>query len=194
MLDYYFDVDIVANRIRRISMKAIVVAISALSLVGCATVTVTPQQAVNQLDQRSERYDTQECRNARQIALTYDDNVTGRMGLGLGLGLLLGPFGIPLAAMADASQADKRNAVLGELKKHCEGSLPSARGPAKSDLQVKIEMLNDLKSKGLITEAEYVEKKKKLIDPPPTVFGDPLRPSPPQPPKKEFPAKPEINE
>ena len=144
-------------------MRNILIGLTVLSLVGCAT-TVTPQQAVNQLDQRGEKYDSQECRGARQIALTYDDNVSGRMGLGLGLGLLLGPFGIPFAVMADSSQADKRNAVLSELKKHCEGAFTSNRGPVKSDLQVKIELLEDLKSKGLITDAEYADKKKKLID------------------------------
>ena len=144
-------------------MRNILIGLTVLSLVGCAT-TVTPQQAVNQLDQRGEKYDSQECRGARQIALTYDDNVSGRMGLGLGLGLFLGPFGIPFAVMADSSQADKRNAVLSELKKHCEGSFTSNRGPVKSDLQVKIELLEDLKSKGLLTDAEYADKKKKLID------------------------------
>ena len=144
-------------------MRAVIVGMTVLSLVGCAT-TVTPQQAVNQLDQKGEKYETQECRNARQIALTYDDNVSGRIGLGLGLGLLLGPFGIPFAIMADSSQADKRNAVLSELKKHCEGTLTANRGPAKSDLQVKIELLEDLKRKGLLSDAEYAEKKKKLAD------------------------------
>ena len=144
-------------------MKKLIVALTVLSLSGCAT-TVTPHQAVNQLDQKAEKYESQECRGARQIALTYDDNVSGRMGLGLGLGLLLGPFGIPFAVMADSSQADKRNAVLAELKRHCEGSVSVNRGTAKSDLQVKIELLDELKSKGLLTDAEYFDKKKKLID------------------------------
>ena len=144
-------------------MKKLIVALTVLSLFGCAT-TVTPQQAVTQLDQKAEKYESQECRGARQIALTYDDNVSGRMGLGLGLGLLLGPFGIPFAVMADSSQADKRNAVLAELKRHCEGSVSVNRGAAKSDLQVKIELLDELKSKGLLTDAEYFDKKKKLID------------------------------
>lgn len=139
------------------------VVISLALITGCAA-TVTPQQAVNQLDQRAEKYETQECRNSRQIALSYDDNVTGRMGLGMGLGLLLGPFGIPLAVMADSSQADKRGAVLAELKKHCEGTLTANRGQAKSDLQIKIELLEDLKAKGLLSEAEYVEKRKGFID------------------------------
>ncbi len=144
-------------------MRLLIGGLSLAVLAGCAS-TVTPQQAVTQLDQRAEKYETQECRNARQIALSYDDNVSGRMGLGLGLGLLLGPFGIPFAMMADSSQADKRNAVIAELKKHCEGTITASRGPAKSDLQVKNEMLDELRAKGLLTEAEYLQKKKKLLE------------------------------
>lgn len=144
-------------------MRLLIGSLSLALLAGCAS-TVTPQQAVTQLDQRGEKYETQECRNARQIALSYDDNVSGRMGLGLGLGLLLGPFGIPFAMMADSSQADKRNAVIAELKKHCEGTMTASRGAAKSDLQVKNEMLDDLRAKGLLTEAEYLQKKKKLLE------------------------------
>jgi hypothetical protein len=141
---------------------------SALLLAGCAT-TVTPQQAVGQLDQRGEKYSTQECVQARQIALSYDDNVSGRMGLGLGLGLLLGPFGLPFAVMADASQAEKRNAIIGELKKHCEGALPrtqqaTAETPKKSDAQVRLDLLLELKTKGLLTEAEFEAKRKSLIE------------------------------
>ncbi len=140
---------------------------------GCAT-TMSPQQAVGQLDQRGEKYSTQECQAARQIALSYDDNVSGRMGIGLGLGLLLGPFGLPFAFMADSSQAEKRNAVLGELKKHCEGSLPKPvmtadstkvpEQPKKSDAQVRLEMLQDLKTRGLLTEAEFETKRKALVE------------------------------
>jgi hypothetical protein len=144
-------------------MRYVIFAAGALLLSGCAA-TVTPQQAVNQLDQRAEKYETQECRNSRQIALSYDDNVTGRMGLGMGLGLLLGPFGIPLAVMADSSQADKRSAVLAELKKHCEGTLTANKGQVKSDLQIKLELLEDLKAKGLLSDAEYAEKRKGFID------------------------------
>lgn len=144
-------------------MRFLIGGLSLALLAGCAT-TVTPQQAVTQLDQRGEKYESQECRNARQIALSYDDNVSGRMGLGLGLGLLLGPFGIPFAMLADSSQADKRNAVIAELKKHCEGLMVANRGVAKSDLQVKNEMLDELLAKGLLTEAEYLQKKKKLLE------------------------------
>jgi hypothetical protein len=144
-------------------MKRVLAAIVVASLAGCA---VQPQLAVSQLDVRGEKYDTAECRAARQIALTYDDNTAGRMGLGLGLGLLLGPFGIPFAMMADASQAQKRDAVNAELKKHCEGPLPVAyKAPVgRSDLQLKLEILEDLRAKGLLTDAEYAAKKVKLIE------------------------------
>ena len=139
-------------------------------LSACAT---SPHQAVQDLDPKAERYSTQECAQARQIALTYDDNVGGRVGLGLGLGLLLGPFGLPFAFAADASQAGKRNAVLAQLKTHCEGSLtPEQREarkspeatPKRSDAVVRLELLQELKSKGLLTEEEFEKKRKQLVE------------------------------
>ncbi len=147
--------------------KPIAALVLASFLAGCAT--VTPQQAVTQLDQRGEKYNTQECQQARQIALSYDDNVSGRMGLGLGLGLLLGPLGLPFAAMADSSQADKRNAVLAELKKHCEGALPKTEvaaqeTPKKSDAQVRLELLTDLRKQGVLTDEEFEAKRKALVE------------------------------
>lgn len=145
-------------------MKKLAVSLGALALTGCAT--LQPQQAVSQLDVRAEKYDTQECRAARQVALTYDDNVAARVGIGLGLGLFLGPFGLPFAIAADVHQTQKRDAVLAELKRHCEGQLSTAyKSPAgKSDLQVKIELLDDLKAKGLISESDHADRKSRLID------------------------------
>lgn len=147
--------------------KRLVVIVAVLGLAGCAT--VQPQQAVNQLDPRSERFNTQDCRQARQIAMSYDDNVGGRMGLGLGLGLLLGPFGLPFAIMADASQAEKRNAVLAELKKHCDGPMTDAERaalaskPAVSDAQRRLDMLVEMKAKGLLSDEEFERKRKELV-------------------------------
>lgn len=150
-------------------MKSVALAVAvSLLLAGCAA--VQPQQAVGQLDQRGEKYDTQECRAARQIALGYDDNVGSRVGVGLALGLFLGPFGIPLAMAVDSSQAQKREAVIGELKKHCEGPLPvgykeaaATRGPT-SDLQMKVQILDDLRAKGLLSDQEYTARKVKLTE------------------------------
>jgi hypothetical protein len=147
--------------------KRLVVIVAVLGLAGCAT--VQPQQAVNQMDPRSERFNTQDCRQARQIAMSFDDNVGGRMGLGLGLGLLLGPFGLPFAIMADASQAEKRNAVLAELKKHCDGPMTDAERaalaskPAVSDAQRRLDMLVEMKAKGLLSDEEFERKRKELV-------------------------------
>lgn len=115
-----------------------------LILSGCATPRVTPQQAVNQLENNTEKYETTECRNARQMAMNYDDNVGGRIGIGMGLGLLMGPFGIPMAAAVDKNQNDKREAVITELKKHCEG---------------EIVVVHNVKSKSLNPEVPVVTKK-----------------------------------
>ncbi|WP_333806757.1 hypothetical protein [Phenylobacterium sp.] len=39
------------------------------------------------------------------------------MGAGVGLGLLLGPFGIPLAGVADMSQNDRRALINKEIER-----------------------------------------------------------------------------
>lgn len=100
-------------------MRLAVVAL-AIALAGCAA---QPQQTVVQLDTNAPKYASDECRAARQTALAYDDNAGTRIGAGLALGILLGPFGIPLAMAMDASQNDKRQAINTELVKHCGGNL-----------------------------------------------------------------------
>ena len=85
---------------------------------GCAA---EPQKTVNELDSKNPNYSTPECMEARKVALQYDDNVAGRAGIGIGLGLLLGPFGLPIARAVDASQNDKREAINEEVRKHCAG-------------------------------------------------------------------------
>ena len=146
------------------SRRCRLAALSLTALVsGCATV-IQPQQAVNNLDSRGQKYGTQECQQARQVALNYDDNVSGRMGLGLGLGLLLGPFGLPFAIAADASQKEKRDAVLLELERHCESSGASDARPSSEDVEARIQMLTELHKKGLLTDAEYSAKKSQAVD------------------------------
>ena len=95
------------------------------------------------------------------------------MGLGLGLGLLLGPFGLPFAIAADMSQSEKREAILAELRKHCEGDLALTSGlvagatgfsPQSGDVVAKLEVLKDLKTKGLLSEDEYTARRIQLVD------------------------------
>lgn len=143
-------------------MKAVAMIGVVAMLAGCAA---SPQQHVTQLDTRGEKYDTAECRAARQVAMGYDDNVGSRVGVGLALGLFLGPFGIPVAMAVDGSQASKRSAAVTELKKHCEGPLPAGyKPPTAGDLQLKAQILDDLRAKGLITEADYTARKVKLTE------------------------------
>lgn len=103
-------------------MKLAVAALT-VALAGCAA---QPQQTVVNLDTRSSKYSSEECRMARQTALSYDDNVGARVGGGLALGLLLGPFGIPLAMAMDSAQNDKRQAINTELVKHCGATTQGA--------------------------------------------------------------------
>lgn len=108
-------------------MIRVVALLAAATLAGCAT--VQPQQTVATLDAAHPKYATEECRMARMVALNYDDNQGGRMGAGLALGLFLGPFGLPFAAALDANQAEKRNAVNGELVRHCGAVMPVIKAP-----------------------------------------------------------------
>lgn len=96
-----------------------VIAIVALALLATGCATQRPHEMVQKMDKASPKYQTTECAAARKLALEYDENVPARMGLGLGLGLLLGPFGIPLAIAADVSQGEKRKAVASEVERAC---------------------------------------------------------------------------
>lgn len=90
--------------------------LACLALGACAS---TPQKTISRLDDRDPKYSSQECLDARNIALKYDDKTLSRMGMGAGLGLLLGPFGIPLAGVADMSQNDKRELINKEIQRRC---------------------------------------------------------------------------
>jgi hypothetical protein len=58
--------------------------------------------------------------------LQYDDKVGSRVAIGLASGLLLGPFGIPIAVAADANQNAEREAWNKEIHLRCSSKpLPS---------------------------------------------------------------------
>lgn len=136
-----------------------------------------PQKTVGELDVAHPNYQTAECLEARKVALNYDDNVAGRMGIGLAAGLLLGPFGIPLAMAADAAQNEKREAVNKEIQKHCGGTprtaapkadvIPAAHTPAaapSSSLMGRLQELHEMRMKGLVSEEEHVVLRKRLLE------------------------------
>ena len=92
-----------------------------LSLVGVTLLTAcAPGPKAMSADYVEDpKYNTQECKDMRQKALEYNDRVLSRMGAGVGLGLLLGPFGLPLAAAGDVAQNEERKAWSREVHLAC---------------------------------------------------------------------------
>ena len=92
-----------------------------LSLVGVTLLTAcAPDPKAMSADYVEDpKYSTQECKDMRQKALEYNDRVLSRMGAGVGLGLLLGPFGLPLAAAGDVAQNEERKAWSREVHLAC---------------------------------------------------------------------------
>jgi hypothetical protein len=134
-----------------------------LALAGCATVEA-PHSVVQQLNNSTPKYQSSACRQARQAALIYDEKSSERIGLGVGLGLLLGPVGLPLAMAADASQAEKRKATVSQLREACEGELAPSAGTPTDVLEAGLNSLSDLRAKALITEQEYAARRAALVD------------------------------
>jgi hypothetical protein len=68
------------------------------------------------------KYDTAECKEIRLRALSYDDKVGERVAVGFASGLLLGPFGLPIAAAADAERNQARQAFSREVHERCSSA------------------------------------------------------------------------
>ena len=109
-------------------MKKLSVALVALFLCGC---TKTPDKYAASLPQDDPKYDTPECRDVRLKALEFDNKVGSRMAIGVGAGLLLGPFGIPLAVAADAEREEARKIFAREVHVRCSSK------PLPKNLEVK---------------------------------------------------------
>ena len=136
--------------------------VASIFLLSCAS---TPQEEVSSLDTSHPNYSTVECREARKIALVYDSNMAGRMGLGLALGLLTGPIGFIPALWADLDQEKKSQAVVKELKLQCTGEPRVVAEGAKADpLETRLLLVKKLYDDELIDEDEYTELRKKALE------------------------------
>jgi hypothetical protein len=82
-----------------------------------------PDKYAGTLQTTDPKWESADCKQIRVAALSYDDKVGGRMAIGVASGLLLGPFGLPLAIAADANQEEKRKAFTREVHLRCS-SLP----------------------------------------------------------------------
>jgi hypothetical protein len=102
-------------------MRKLITFGAALVLAGCSA---APQRTAMHLDTQDKKFDSPACMDIRNRALTYDDKVGERIGVGLATGLLLGPFGIPLAAAADAKQNEEREYFNHEIALRCSSALP----------------------------------------------------------------------
>ncbi len=131
-------------------------------VVGCA---VSPQETVSELDKSHPNYNTVECREARNIALQYDEKVAQRMGMGMLTGLLLGPVGIGLSAAADVREKQTQDALIDELKSQCTGE-PRAisEDNSKNALETRLRILKGLLEDNLIAEDEYEKLRNRAIE------------------------------
>lgn len=94
---------------------------------GC---TATPSRYAASLPENDPKWNSKECKDIRLKALDYNDKTGGRMAIGLASGLLLGPFGLPIAAAADAKQEEIRQDWAREVHMACSSRpLPKSLQP-----------------------------------------------------------------
>jgi hypothetical protein len=143
--------------------RLLCVTAGAVILSGCATYE-SPHTVLQSMDAKAPRYETDECRQARQEAMAFDENVGGRVGVGLALGLFLGPLALPLAAAGDVAHGEKRKAAVALLKDACDGDLAAGpSGPALLRLQQDLARLETERAQGRLPEAEYRAQREALV-------------------------------
>lgn len=99
-------------------------AAACLALSACAT---SPADYSGQLNENDAKWNSPDCKQIRLDAVNFDEKIGQRVAIGIGAGLLLGPFGIPLAAAADSHQNDRRRAFDREMWLRCQSApLPEA--------------------------------------------------------------------
>ncbi len=97
-------------------MKYLVVLSAAVALSGCVS---SPDKYAASLPTDDPKFKTVECQKIREQSLEFDNQVGSRVAIGLASGLLLGPFGLPIAAAADAQQNDRRKYFAREIHLRC---------------------------------------------------------------------------
>ena len=87
-----------------------------LVLAGCAQ---NPRKTSLELSTADPKYSSEECVYIRNRILEYNDRVGSRFAIGVASGLLLGPFGLPIAVAADVNQNNERAHLNAELERRC---------------------------------------------------------------------------
>lgn len=106
--------------------------ILALAIVAVlSSCTATPDKYAASLPTSDPKYNTQECKDIRLQALNFDNKTGSRAAIGLASGLLLGPFGLPIAVAADAEREDARKMFAREVHMRCSSK------PLPKNLEVK---------------------------------------------------------
>jgi hypothetical protein len=104
-----------------------VVSIGLAALLGaCAQ---NPQRTSLALNSADPKFTSDECKHIRNKVLDFDEEVGKRVAIGLASGLLLGPFGIPIAIAADADKNTQREVLNLELERRCV--TPTAKPPGE---------------------------------------------------------------
>jgi hypothetical protein len=110
-------------------MKKAFIIVGTIALV--SSCTATPDKYAASLPQNDPKYNTQECKDIRLQALSFDNKTGSRMAIGLASGLLLGPFGLPIAAASDAEREEARKLFAREIHMRCSSK------PLPKNLEVK---------------------------------------------------------
>lgn len=110
---------------------AVIMRMAALAFVAgvVACASAKPQVTLTTLSPADPKFSSPECIDIRSRAVAYDDRVGERVAVGLASGLLLGPFGLPIAVAADAAQDQDRAAFNREIELRCMTNPPRRDPP-----------------------------------------------------------------
>lgn len=96
-----------------------VVCCALVALIGLSACASQPKDTLLALNINDPLYNSPGCMQAREAALAYNDNVAGRAGVGIALGLL-GPIGLVGAVAMDANQNKERERLNAIVMRECQ--------------------------------------------------------------------------